>query len=123
MAHIEVITGKERRRRWSGEEKRRIVSETLVPGTTTAAVARRNDVHPNLLYTWKKQFQDYLPAHSNEAKAPAFMPVEVIPESGIRPETQTAPLEVVLNNGRIIRINKGFDEETLKRALTILEGT
>jgi transposase len=51
---IEVITGTARRRRWSTEEKLRIVEETLQPGASISAVARRNGVAPNLLYRWRR---------------------------------------------------------------------
>ena len=43
-----------RRRRWSPEEKLRIVEETLQPGESISAVARRNGVAPNLLYRWRR---------------------------------------------------------------------
>jgi transposase len=40
----EIISTVERRRRWPGEEKLRIMSEALAPGATVAAVADRNGV-------------------------------------------------------------------------------
>ena len=51
---IEVITGTARRRRWSIEEKLRILDESLEPGESVSAVARRNGVAPNLLYRWRR---------------------------------------------------------------------
>jgi len=51
---IEIITGTERRRRWSVDEKLRIVEETLVSGDSVSAVARRHGVAPNLLYRWRR---------------------------------------------------------------------
>jgi len=51
---IEIITGTERRRRWSVDEKLRIVEETLVSGDSVSAVARRHGVAPNLLYCWRR---------------------------------------------------------------------
>ena len=38
---VEVLTGPGRRRRWSADEKARIVAETLVPGARVSEVARR----------------------------------------------------------------------------------
>ena len=38
---VEVLTGPVRRRRWSAEEKARIVEETLAPGARVSEVARR----------------------------------------------------------------------------------
>jgi hypothetical protein len=40
---IEVLTSVERRRRWSREEKARIVAASFAPGVTVLEVARRND--------------------------------------------------------------------------------
>ena len=51
---IEVITGTARRRRWSTEEKLRSVEETLQPGESISAMARRDGVAPNLLYLWRR---------------------------------------------------------------------
>ena len=51
---IEIITGTERRRRWTADEKLRIVEETLEAGESVSAVARRHGVAPNLLYRWRR---------------------------------------------------------------------
>lgn len=51
---IEVITGAARRRRWTTEEKLRIVDETLRSGESISIVARRHGVAPNLLYRWRR---------------------------------------------------------------------
>lgn len=51
---IEVITGTARRRRWTAEEKLRIVEETLRTGESLSSVARRRGVAPNLLYRWRR---------------------------------------------------------------------
>jgi transposase len=57
MARVEVITGRERRRRWSEEEKRAIVAESLAPGTTVSEVARRADVCPGQIYRWRQELR------------------------------------------------------------------
>jgi transposase len=49
---VEVITGVGRRRRWSLEEKARIVAESLDPATTSSAVARRYGLHASQLFAW-----------------------------------------------------------------------
>lgn len=51
---IEIITGTERRRRWSAEEKLRIVEEALTSADSVSAVARRHGVAPNLVYRWRR---------------------------------------------------------------------
>ena len=55
MQRVEIVTGKERRRRWSDEEKARLVAETMVPGAVVAHVARRHGVAESCLYAWRRQ--------------------------------------------------------------------
>src|SRR4029079_5908154 len=55
MTTISVLTGPERRRRWSPAEKARIVEESVAPGTVVAEVAHRHDVHANLLHHWRRR--------------------------------------------------------------------
>jgi transposase len=50
---LEVLSGPERRRRYSGEEKAAVVAETFRPGACTADLARRRGLHPQQLYTWR----------------------------------------------------------------------
>jgi len=52
--HVEILTGAGRRRRWSVEEKLRIVEETLSGQVSVSVVARRHGVAPNLLYRWRR---------------------------------------------------------------------
>src|SRR4051794_41833011 len=52
---LEVITGGGRRRRWSDEDKARIVAESLDPATTSSAVARRHGLHASQLFVWRQQ--------------------------------------------------------------------
>ena len=49
------FSGVERRRRWSKDEKSRIVEETLMPGAVVCEVARRHGVAQSLLFTWRRQ--------------------------------------------------------------------
>ena len=55
MSTVTVLSGPERRRRWTSAEKARIVEESLAPEASVAAVARRHDIHPNLLHLWRRQ--------------------------------------------------------------------
>ena len=49
---VEVLGGLERRRRWSPDDKARIVEETLAPGTKVMEVGRRNGVAASLVFTY-----------------------------------------------------------------------
>jgi transposase len=52
---VEVITSVQRRRRWSGAEKQRIVSEALEPGAVASAVAREAGIHVSQLFRWRQE--------------------------------------------------------------------
>ncbi|RXG84550.1 hypothetical protein EAS62_39690 [Bradyrhizobium zhanjiangense] len=52
---VEVITGERRLRRWTGEEKARIVAESFEEGANISEVARRNGVSRGLLTVWRRQ--------------------------------------------------------------------
>jgi transposase len=66
---VEILTSPERRRRWSTDEKARIVAEATTAGTTVAAVARRHGVSRGLVYTWRREL--------GEADLPDLVPVVV----------------------------------------------
>ena len=52
---VEVITGRQRRRRWAAEEKARIVAESLEADANISEVARRHGVARGLLTVWRRQ--------------------------------------------------------------------
>jgi transposase len=55
MSAVTVLSGPERRRRWTSAEKARIVEDSLGGDASVAEVARRHDIHPNLLHVWRRQ--------------------------------------------------------------------
>jgi transposase-like protein len=52
---VEVITGPERRRRWSAEQKRAIVAASLAPGAVVTEIARRAEICPGQIYRWRRE--------------------------------------------------------------------
>jgi transposase len=66
---VEVLGGVERRRRWSLDDKMRIVEETLAPGAKVTEVARRNGVAASVVFTWRRQ------ARTVEKAGVCFTPV------------------------------------------------
>jgi transposase len=58
IERVEIITGRERRRRYSAEEKVRLVEETTRPGMTVSAVARVHSVSPSLLFGWRRRMAE-----------------------------------------------------------------
>jgi transposase len=55
MSRMTVITGEERRRRWSDEDRNRILAAIAEPGAVIAEVARRADVCTSLVYKWRRE--------------------------------------------------------------------
>lgn len=55
MARFEVLTGAERQRRWSTDDKLSILQEALGPGGCASYVVRRHDIRPQQIYTWRKR--------------------------------------------------------------------
>src|SRR5450631_953915 len=81
---IEVLTGPGRRRRWSVDQKARIVAETLEPGARIAEVARRWQLCSHQVFGWRRAARRELPARSTKSTgsvAPGFVPIitEVVP--------------------------------------------
>jgi transposase len=74
LRRIEVITGAERRRKWSAEEKSQIVAESLAEGAVVSDVARRHGLSPQQLFGWRARLRDAVrgTAPSCDA-APAFV--------------------------------------------------
>jgi len=58
MGQVTLISGRERRRRWSLEERARILAATRVPGAVVAEVARREDICTSLVYKWRREARD-----------------------------------------------------------------
>src|SRR5947207_1681395 len=55
---VEVITSVQRRRRWSAEEKARIVQETYAPGMSVSLVARQHGRAPNQVFAWRRPYAE-----------------------------------------------------------------
>jgi transposase len=55
MAQMTIMTGEDRRRKWSHEERARILAAAFAPGAVVAKVARQFDVASSLIYTWRRE--------------------------------------------------------------------
>lgn len=71
-----VVKRGPQRRRHSVEQKRRIVEETLQPGTSVARVARAHEVNANQVFAWRRQYREGLLGTTSEALG--LLPVRVI---------------------------------------------
>lgn len=120
---IEIINGREGRRRWGAEEKLRIVAETYEPGATVGAVAARHDVYPSLLRTWRRHVRD---GHLAAAQASRFLPVSLIDPlsqaAGTAPPVASDTIEIVLPDGSRVRVGSGVNLNALRRVVSALRG-
>ena len=118
---IEVISCGEPRRRWSAEQKQAIAAESLVPGVSPTAVARRYGISSGLLYTWRKALQTAQPG-----LAGGFACVEVTdhdrPASVLSaPAPQAAePIEITLPDGTMLRVPARIEPRALRGLLGAL---
>jgi transposase len=129
MMTATVLVGRERRRRWTTAQKRRIVEESFAPGASVSEVARRHEVHPNQLHGWRKDARlGSLPIVASPQGI--FAPVEIagvdqpaLPAPAIVPEP-AAPLviEVVLRNGRVVRFSERMGARRAARLVDALDG-
>ena len=124
IGRVEVITGVERRRRWSVEEKLRIVSESLRPGASGLSVARQHGLNPNQIYAWRRLAREGSLGGGPVGPA-GFVPVEVMPEAGsTRSPSYSAMVrsmaEIDLPNGCRLRVDAGVDGASLQRLVSTL---
>ena len=119
------VLGAERRRRWSLDEKARLVAETLTHGARVSEVARLNEVAPSLLFTWRRQARVETPALE-----PVFLPVQVTAEpsraipasrSSKRRSQVAGTIAIDLGSGRRLTVDADVDAAALARVLDVLE--
>jgi transposase len=140
---VEVITRGERRRRWSIEDKREIVAESLQPGIGPSEVIRKHGISSGQLYTWRRQLTRRLGGEL-AGRSANFARVDVVvarrqekaepmadasPAAATRPPTAVAVIaspradgliEIVLPGGASVRVDAQVDGRALRRVLGAL---
>jgi transposase len=110
---VEVLTGPGRRRVWDEATKARVVAESDAPGAVVSMVARRWQIAPQQLFTWRREARAAsLEARRGEA---AFVPVVAEPP-GAEVAASEAIVEVVLA-GAVVRVSPGVDPALLSTVL------
>ena len=131
----EILSGVERRRRWSEDEKARIIEESFTAGAKVSDVARKHGVSRGLIFAWRKEARVdgfAIPA------VPRLIPVLLaasppLPSSVLpAPLAQTPPLpvrsagrkagviEIDLGDGKRVRVDANVDADALGRVLDVL---
>jgi transposase len=129
---IEVITGVARWRRWSVDEKRRIVAESLVAGLSVSAVARRHGLGANQLFKWRKLAREggfglagapvpsFAPVHLVSGSAAGGWPLAGSAETGPA-GVSASPVEIILANGCRLRVAADIEAWALHRLVTTVK--
>jgi transposase len=98
---MEIMSGTERRRRWSDEANLRILAEADEPGARIGDVARRHDIHPGQIRLWRQSF-------SYTDRPAVLLPVEITQEVGVgqasAAATRPAIVEILVRNGRRLKV-------------------
>jgi transposase len=122
VCRLEVVdTG--RRRRWSFEEKLRIVEESHQGHRQVSATARRHGISASLLFSWRRDFRE---GRLGGADFPDLVPAVVFPD----PELPSLPvvgksvadgrMEIVIGDDRRVIVNADVDGPALARVLKVL---
>jgi transposase len=133
LRRIEVITGAERRRKWSAEEKTEIVAESRAEGAVVSEVARRHGLSPQQLFDWRARLRDAIKGSAPSCNIPpAFVPAIVenepplpaapaLPAAVMAMGAGVAPasIEIALG-GVIVRVRGEADPRALTAVLKAL---
>lgn len=133
----EVISIVARRRRWTLEQKLALVEEVSRPGASVAAVADRHGMSRSLLFDWRRQVREgAMPGVVRADAVPALVPVRVVEDGSTTqsPRPSSPPrgrvgrsgkaasmIEVVLPNGRVLRVSEAIRPEVLGRLAAALD--
>ncbi len=121
---VEVLTGPGRRRKWSDDDKARIVAETLAPGAVVSEVARRWQVCPQQVFGWRRGMR--LGTAVTATEPVSFVPM--VPEAppacdapAVAPSS-SPPIEVELA-GAVLRLAPGTDAALLTTVLRAIRAS
>ena len=119
VQRLEVVnTG--RRRRWSLDEKLRIVAESFQGHRQVSATARRHDISPSLLFTWRKVLGG---GCLGDGEPAGFARALIVPERSppVRDGATAGCMEIVTVTGQRILVGSDVDARALARVVAALE--
>ena len=125
---VEVVTRGEPRRRWSEEDRARILAEAMAPGAIASHVARRFGVSTGQFYAWRKaMLLRSAPVGIPPALAKADFAEVRLSTQNSKPSTPpqipaTGMMEITLPGGALIRVDAAVDGAALGRVLAALAG-
>jgi len=122
---VEVLGGVERRRRWSRDDKMRIIEETLAPGAVVTEIARRHGIATSLVFTWRRRSRLATVASAG----PRLVPVQVAAAESVQSiQAPTAiparkrrgVIEIEFGDGKRVSVDENVDAGALGRVLDVL---
>jgi len=125
---FEVINGAGGRRRWSVDDKARIVSETLEPNAIISDVARRYGLRPQQVFAWRHEARKQ--AASVQQESPAFVPAVVMapepvakgrPKQRQRKAARAGGVIELEIDGISMRVGRGADTRTVTAVIRALK--
>jgi transposase len=119
VQRLEVVnTG--RRRRWTLAEKLRIVEESLQGDRQASATARRHDISPSLLFSWRKAFRE---GCCRGEEAIGFATAMIVPDEApaVGRTAAGGRMEIVTAAGQRIIVGTDVDAQALARVVAVLE--
>ncbi len=117
----EILIGVERRRRWSAEQKLRILAEVGVNGAGVTDVARRHDISRQHLYQWRHELRRKGLGGDGST---VLLPVGVVAHEPAPPEGTGGGeqlVEIRLGNGRSLCIDATVPDRLLQRLIRTVE--
>ena len=130
VTRVEIVTRGEARREYTPDERARVLTEAAEPGARVLLVAQRYGISPSLVYRWRREAAGR-PARQALPRAPRFVPLlvddggpgqgTVVPPSVPMPDAGTDRIEVLLRNGRLLRVGAGTDATVVARLAAALE--
>ena len=132
MGRVEILTGVERRRVWSEEQKRAILLEAATSGQCVSAVARQHDILPQQIYAWRRALRL---APTGDRDTPSFLPVTIVAAAPEEPSrfdrsagcektgkaARGARIEIRCKGGRILKFDSSLDPAALRALIRVAE--
>ena len=119
----EIIIGTERRRRWSDEDKLSILREVGVDGASATQVARRHDIGRPQIYRWRRDLRrkGLWPDPSGSVFLALDPPLASAEDKTAAADPSVPLAEIVLLNGRQLRLRGGVDDADIARPIRVAE--
>jgi transposase len=128
MERVEIVT-RGGRRDYTAEEKAAFLAEAAEPGVRVLEVAQRHGISPSLIHRWRREAEGRPVKHKVARRPPRLVPLIIGPSVPATDPEAVAPvrgtvgaaIEVMLRNGRVLRVGGEADVAVVARLAAALE--